>query len=75
MKIKFHIRFFYNLITFLLVFLLFLYIFKAMTLINILNFLDMLMSEHKLPVQISKINDIKTNHVNFAKADENRIFK
>ena len=75
MKIEFHSKLFHNLIIFLLVFSFLLYIFKTTTLINVLNFPDMLMFEHKLSVQIFKINDIKINHVNFTEAGENRILE
>ena len=46
-----------------------------MIFINILNFPDIFMSEHKLLVQIFKINDIKTDHVNFTEISKNRILK
>ena len=75
MKIEFYNKFFYNLIIFLLISSLLLYIFKAIILINALDFSDMFMSEHKLPVQILKINDIEVNYVNFTKAGKNRILE
>ena len=46
-----------------------------MTFINALNFSDMLMSEHKLPVQIPKINDIEANYVDFTEVSENGILE
>ena len=33
------------------------------------------MSEHKLPVQIFKVNDIEVDYVNFVKAGENGILE
>ena len=75
MKIKFYSRPFYNLIIFLLVSLFLLYVFKIITFINVLDFPNMLMFKHKLLIQILKINNIKADYVNFAKADENRILE
>ena len=46
-----------------------------MIFINVLNFSDMFVFEHKLLIQILKINDIEAGHVDFAEADENRIFE
>ena len=78
-KLKIEIEFcselFYNLIIFLLFSLLLLYIFKAMILINALDFPDMLIFEHKLLIQIPKVNGIKAGHINFVKAGENRILE
>ena len=75
MKIEFCSKFFYNLIIFLLAFLLLLYVFKIIIFINILNFSDIFVFEHKLLIQIFKINDIKTDYVNFTEADKNRILE
>ena len=74
-KIEFHSRLFHNLIIFLLTSLFLLYIFKTTIFINVLNFFNMFISEHKLSIQIFKINDIKINHIDFIKTDENRILE
>ena len=75
MKIEFHSRSFCDLIIFLLASSLLLYIFKATIFINVLDFPDMLVSEHKLLIQILKINGIKASHVDFAEVSENRILE
>ena len=75
MGIEFHSKFFHNLITFLLSSPLLLYVFKATTLINVLNFPDMFAFEHKLLIQIFKINDIEASHMDFTEAGENRILE